>query len=188
MSNIATVHASDKKLVRELNISKFDAIVAGGAALRWFQNQAVEDHDIDIWFPSESERHRFKIPVSAHVEHESMYATTFRANKTKVQIIKKAYGNSDRITSIMNLISNFDITVCQIATDGNTWYYTEDFITDLKQRRLKMNGLHENSIRRLFKYWAYGFQPDDELLERIIHSEDTCWDYRKTLAEEYKSV
>jgi hypothetical protein len=174
-----TVHKTDKKLVRNLCLSRHKGVVAGGAALRWFQNQAVEDHDIDIWFPNEDARLNFYLhDKNSRVVHDSKNATTYLVDTTKIQLIKNPY------TSIMDLVKSFDITVCQIATDGNTWYYSDDFISDLKHRRLRISSLCENSIRRVFKYWNYGFIPDDDLLQSIINNPDTCWDYSKQMTEE----
>jgi len=186
--NLLTIHSTDRELIRSLNLENYNAIVAGGAALRWFQDYTVEEHDIDIWFPTVESMNKFRMNIDYHPKFDTAYASTYLISNTKVQIIKKPYRtNIDESTekNVLNLLDNFDITVCQIATDGDTWYYSDNFINDLKNKYLRMTKINENSIKRLFKYWSYGYQPDDELIKNIIANPKTIWDYTKLTEEDY---
>lgn len=187
-----TIHPDDRTIFNKLKLEKFNAVIAGGAALSWFQHQPVGNKDIDIWFKSKQDF----LNMSNHLtglefrkQFDSEYAETFRAASTgviedyRIQLIKQPYTDSPN-----ELIKNFDISVCQIATDNNSWWFGEHFLQDLKNKKLRLIKIKPNSLKRVLKYWSYGFQPDDDLLNNVINNPETIWDFTTNTDEEYANA
>ncbi len=183
------VHAEDYKIYEFLNIEKYNAIIAGGCALSWYQHQPVGLKDIDLWFDTQdhlNEMSRFLSDYSFNRRaFQSANAETWECtadnNKTyRIQLIKNYF-----YTDIHEVINNFDISVCQIATDGNTWYHSDQFCADLKEKRLRFVKNTPGSLKRLIKYWGYGFQPDDNTLHMIINNSQIKWDFSEETDGDY---
>jgi len=188
---IKTVCPDDQEMFNQLKIEKFNAVVAGGAALAWYQNQAVGHKDIDIWCRDQNSQmalSRHMADLNFRKSYDSDNAETYDIflkdkRNYRIQIIKnKPY------QTVKELIDSFDITVSQIATDGNTWWVGDDFIRDFTAKRLVLTKIHKTSIKRMIKYWIYGFQPNDHTLQMIINNPDACWDYSNSTDEEYANA
>lgn len=85
----------------------------------------------------------------------------------KLQAIKKYFP-----TSVEELFGSFDFTVCQFATDGRMMVATKAAVEDCEANRMSMipSTPRKISILRMAKYCAYGFTPDDSLMEHAINS------------------
>lgn len=147
--------------------------VAGGAALRWYQGQPVGENDIDIFCRSVAQAQRVIESIKSYgrysIKYESDNATTLSYHSPNgdrywtLQVIKRRYFNS-----MQEVIDNFDISVCQIGTDGNTWMLNKNTAKDIRERNLRMNmPLHPDAAKRLAKYWTYGYRPVDGLLDAV---------------------
>lgn len=193
ISKPPTVHNDDRVIFNFLTPLKYRAIVAGGCALAWYQNQPVGVKDIDLWFPNEQKLVQMHERLLGHSFCRKTFDTkdaetweirnTPRGPNYRVQLIKNRY-----YTSPQDIIDAFDITVCQIATDGDTWWHSDQFAQDLKNRRLRLTKTHPGSVKRLIKYWTYGFQPDDAALEMIINNPETNWNFEHSTDEEYNNA
>lgn len=192
MANPPTVHSDDKVIFNFLNPTKYKAIIAGGCALAWYQNQPVGKRDIDIWFPNETHFNKLSNWLLSHSFCRKTYDTkdaetwevrNSSTNQYRVQLIKNRFYKDQK-----DILDAFDITVCQIATDGNTWWHSDQFCQDLKDRRLRLTKTHPSSVKRLIKYWTYGYQPDDTALQMIIDNPETTWDFVTTTDEEYANA
>lgn len=190
---LPTVHNDDKVIFSFLNPTKYRAIIAGGCALAWYQNQPVGLKDIDIWFPNEQKLVQMSAWLLGHSFCRKAYDTkdaetweirnSISGPKYRVQLIKNRF-----YTSPEDVVDAFDITVCQIATDGSTWWHSDQFCQDLKQRRLRLTKTHPSSVKRLIKYWTYGFQPSDLELQMIIDNPETNWDFETQTDEGYANA
>jgi hypothetical protein len=178
----------DQPLMIESKIFEYGGIVGGGACLAWYQNLPVRNKDIDVWtydFISYSNIHKHLISeMDMTKTFDSSHASTYTCNKykTRIQLIKK------QISSIDDLINNFDITVCQIATDGQSWYFTPEFIRDIKSKKLIVSNIHPLIIKRIMKYWTYGYTPSDETINLIVNDPSISWDYSNNNMSEYEGV
>lgn len=188
----ALVHPNDRTIFDKLQLHKFNAVIAGGAALSWFQHQPIGNKDIDVWFKTKRDflnMSEHLIKLEFRKQFDSEYAETFRAASTgviedyRIQLIKQPY-----IDSPNELFKQFDISVCQIATDNNSWWFGEYFLEDLKNKKLRLINLKPNSLKRVLKYWSYGFQPDDEIINNIMNNPDTIWDFTTNIDEEYANA
>lgn len=168
------VHSSDQEPVNLIlpNL-KEGPWIAGGAALRWYQDQSVGDSDIDVFCSSEEQALRIIDYIKSYgrfsIKFDSTNALTMQYwNKDNtrtwtVQIIKRRY-----FTSLKDVIDNFDISVCQIGTSGNDWLLGKDTARDIRERNLRMNlPLQPDAAKRLTKYWTYGYRPVDGLLDAV---------------------
>ena len=147
--------------------------IAGGACLRWYQNQPVGENDIDVFCSSAEQAQT----VIDYVKSYGRYSTKFESenattlgywdndNKKQwtIQVIKRRY-----FTSLKDVIDNFDITVCQIGTSGNDWLLADHTARDIRERNLRMRiPLQPDASKRLVKYWTYGYRPVNGLLDAV---------------------
>lgn len=160
--------------------------LAGGACLRWYQNQPVGDTDIDIFCANPRQCQevidRIKSYGRFSVKHESENATTLEyhpMDRTQgidrwiLQVIKK-----DFYTDLESIINRFDISVCQVGTAGNELVIGEHTARDIRERNLRMTmPLHQDAVKRLTKYWTYGFRPVPGLLEAIKDNPIGKWKF-----------
>lgn len=187
------VHPVDTKIFHLLTYIGADIVVAGGCALSWYQQQPVGLKDIDVWFKSQRNFDRLSEFLNREesrcrkvydTENAETWKITISTEMVyRVQLIKNKFYNRPE-----ELIEDFDITVCQIATDGHTWWHSDRFCQDLKDRRLAMTKTHPGSVKRLIKYWTYGFQPDDAVIQQISVNPETKWDFSNQTDEEYANA
>lgn len=181
-----TVHPNDHELFEFLNLKEHNGIIAGGAALSWYQNYPVGNHDVDIFFSSMNQYQKFfnhLVNSSSHLDHSSNDADTFEVvtkNKTtyKVQIIKTRFGNSPE-----QIINDFDISVSKIATDGVKWYMGKTFAHDLKNKILRFDKIGPSALKRYIKYQAYGFEPEDGLWDKILQTPGLIWNFENHVGD-----
>lgn len=166
--------------------------IAGGAALRWYNNQPLGTNDIDVFCRNETQAKRLierlesvtetnHGPVDIFKVFESENAVTFLVTlKTekqqvqwRVQIITAKYYNT-----MQEVVDNFDISVCQIATCGHEWHIAPGSAKDIHERKLRFNRITPQSVKRLTKYWSYGYTPVPGTIEAINDSYTGAWDFR----------
>ena len=86
----------------------------------------------------------------------------------KIQLINRRYYDT-----MEEVINDFDISVCQIATDSYNKVVTgKHFAEDVAARRLRFVNTTPSSAKRLIKYWTYGFTPTDEDIQSVIDCPD----------------
>jgi len=170
------VHGSDKTIVALIRPDmKHGPWIAGGAALAWYEGRPVGLSDIDVFCRNKKQAatliNLFKKYYIISIVVETENAITFRVTCVDpivtndnwiVQIITKNYYNSPQ-----EILNNFDITVCQIVTDGHQYIMGNNTANHIKTRQLVFNRIQPDLIKRLVKYWAYGFIPSDELLNSL---------------------
>jgi len=169
----------------------FGPWIAGGAALQWYQKQPVGLGDIDVFCRNEQQATELLDRLSREsdciVRYRTENAVTIEMRCTnpkqpdwRIQVIRARY-----YESVESVIDNFDITVCQIGTAGREWILGDSTALDLKHRVLRMiPPLREGAVKRLLKYWTYGYEPVEGLVEAISQSPNTKWEFDP--AEDYK--
>ena len=156
--------------------------IAGGAALRWYQGQPVGDSDIDIFCRDARQAQavvdRIKSFGRFQIKHESENALTITyhspdnwGNSRTLQIITRKY-----FSSLQEVIDNFDITVCQIGTTGTEWVMNPFTARDIRERNLRfVDPLMPDTVKRLTKYWVYGYRPVPGTIEAIQNNPNARW-------------
>jgi hypothetical protein len=187
-----TVHLDDREAVTiiEPNLET-GPWIAGGAALRWYQNMPVGESDIDVFCKNTQQADALIDRIKSHnrfiVKYESNNATTIQHLSSDgkgwtIQIIKKRFFNS-----LEEVIDNFDITVCQIGTSGNEWILGDNTAKDIREHNLRMRlPLQPDAPKRLTKYWIYGYRPVPGLLDEIQNNPNTRWKF--TSDEDYHNA
>ena len=167
--------------------------IAGGAPLRWWQGQPVGESDIDVFCASAKQAEdiieRIKDYGRWQQRYESDNATTLsywakgNASKTwTIQIIKRRY-----FKSLEDVINNFDITVCEIGTCGNEWVLGKQTAKDIRERNLRLKmPLQPDALKRVVKYWTYGYLPVEGALEAVQNNPIGKWQFE--LDEDYNNA
>lgn len=166
--------------------------IAGGAPLRWFQNQPVGESDIDVFcrdvIQADEVINRIKSYGRYTVKYESDNAVTLdywsKTNNGRwtIQIIRRRF-----FKDIKDVIDNFDITVCQIGTTGNEWILGSNTARDIRERNLRFTmPLQPDAPKRLTKYWTYGYRPVEGTLEAIRDCPNLRWKYSQD--EDYQNA
>ena len=183
-----TVHYKDWLPVTVINPNfETGPWIAGGAGLRWYQGIPVGESDIDVYCSSPMQAEKvqqalFDLMICSQ-RYKSDNAVTLEVSKDNqtwtVQIIKKNY-----FTEMQKVIDSFDISVCQVATDGNTYLLGKHTAKDIRERNLRMRmPLQADALKRLVKYWTYGYRPVDGLLDAIQNNPVGRWEFNP--AEDY---
>jgi hypothetical protein len=180
-----TVPHSDREAVAIIEPDlKQGPWIAGGAALRWYQGLPVGDNDIDVFCANAHQAakviERIKSYGRYEVRHESDNATTLKYHRKDewhtnwtIQVITRRY-----FGSLQEVIDNFDITVCQIGTTGTEWSMAPQTAQDIRQRNLRFNyPLCADAVKRLTKYWVYGYRPVPGTLAAISKNPDAVWKF-----------
>lgn len=167
--------------------------IAGGAALRWYQNQPVGENDIDVFCATAKQAaaviENIKSCGRYSVKFESENASTLEYwskedynKRWTIQIITRRY-----FASLEDVIRNFDITVCEVGTAGNEWCLGPSTARDIRERNLRFKlPLQPDALKRLVKYWAYGYRPVDGTIEAIQNNPIAKWQFSET--EDYHNA
>lgn len=188
-----TVHQDDWEAVTIVKPSlKTGPWIAGGSCLRWYQNLPVGESDIDV-FCSDAKQaadaiQRVKDTGRFSTKYESPNATTFSywsqdgSKQWTIQIITRRFFNS-----LDDVIRSFDITVCEIGTCGTEWILGSITARDIRERNLRFKlPLQADAVKRLTKYWTYGFRPVEGTVEMISNNPNSKWQY--TVEEDYQNA
>jgi hypothetical protein len=192
--NFPTVHRADSEPITLIwpDIER-GPWIAGGAPLRWWQGLPVGESDIDVFCANQAQAEvvieRIKEFGRWQRKYDSENATTLsywsKNDSSKVwtiQIIKRRY-----FGSLEEVISNFDMTVCEIGTCGNNWVLGRQTARDIRERNLRMNlPLTPDALKRMVKYWAYGYRPVPGLLEAVQNNPIAKWEF--ALDEDYNNA
>ena len=186
-----TVHPLDSEPVNIIQPNNIQGPwIAGGACLRWIQNQPVGDSDLDVFCSCKEQAQKVIEQVKSYGRYSNKFtsdnATTldyYSHNNTMqwtIQIITKRY-----YTDPQEIINNFDVSVCQIATDGERFLLGKDTAKDIRERNLRMRmPLQPDAVKRLTKYWTYGYRPVEGLIEAVQNNPDARWEYQ--VDEDYR--
>lgn len=151
--------------------------IAGGAALKWYTDSPVNLSDIDVFFRDSGQHQKLFDALTSNsswtLKMRTRNASTWNNRNTNhvIQLIEKEF-----FEDIQSLLDSFDITVCQIATDGERFYASDQTYEDIQNRSLRMHlPLQPNAIRRYFKYVAYGYRPVPGLHAQVCNDPDVNW-------------
>lgn len=186
------VHEDDRALIEFIN-PKFETgpWIAGGACLNWYQGKNAGGADIDIFVANEEQLKEVKrklmslsftrkkeVDVRGTANYEVRTSDIQSGMLTmlrEVQVIEFKFFKSAK-----ELIDNFDFSVVQIATDGNSIVLGDTTAHDIKHKILRIGGYagHPSVIKRVVKYVSYGYRPAPGLFEAIKDSPNTKWVYK----------
>jgi hypothetical protein len=167
--------------------------IAGGAALRWFQDHPVGESDIDVFCANAKQAQsivdRIKSTGRYHTKFESENAVTLdywsqekHESRWTIQIITRRY-----FANMQEVLSNFDITVCQVGTCGNEYELGSFTARDIREKNLRFKlPLQPDAVKRLTKYWTYGYRPVEGMIEAIQNNPTAKWQF--TLDEDYQNA
>ena len=132
--------------------------IGGGVLHRLYANKLTKRggyrRDIDVFFSSEEQR----------TELIKNYRGKEICTKWPFQFVKDHFFDSP-----LDMIDDFDFTICQFATDGETIITYEQSVEDIEAKRLRVNPASEiRTASRLNKYMAMGYNPDLPTLEASV--------------------
>ena len=160
--------------------------VAGGAVRRLLTGSAETPtmglgFDIDVFLPSEH-------APNGIVDHEKIITKLIKCStrsdnspqrKNRPQNIYFKTGVVQLISNNLfkgpvDLINDFDYTICMAVTDGYDWIADERFFTDNENKILAFNNSMQcvNSAYRLVKYCNCGFTPAPGVIGHILKIND----------------
>lgn len=166
--------------------------IAGGACLHWIQhpNQSVAGvSDIDIYCKNERQIRnvRRRLSLCCTESYETKNAVSFVKNVVvdstpyvyTIQIIKITVGQTAE-----SIVDTFDIEACKVATDGIDMYASEQTLSDIQDKIIRIYLIREESVRRILKYMIKGFSLDPTTYKRLGNTQDIVWDFNYS-SEEY---
>ena len=157
--------------------------IAGGAVLRWYQGQPVGESDIDVFCSSALQADTLIATIKSYgrytTKFESENATTLSYTSHHgdkhwtLQIIKRRF-----FSSAEEIIDNFDISVCKLATDGKNLSLGSNTAKDIREKNLRFQmPLQPDALKRLTKYWTYGYRPVEGTIESIQNNPVGKWHF-----------
>lgn len=184
LSSIPSIPASSGPTITALNrrlaTDSYDSIystiysdiktgpwIAGGAALKLYQGLPLDNSDIDIFVRDFDQfivvLHKLS-KISSSITAITDNAVTLCISPidkepNQVQIIKRYYESAN------DVIDSFDLTVCQVVTDGREFKFGDTTIDDIKSKQLRRNPTSQFNLTmmRISKYLIYGYHISDEL-------------------------
>ncbi len=187
-SKFPTVHELDRPMVKliEPNMSS-GPWIAGGAVLNWYRNQSIGESDIDVFFKNQMQFDvcfgKLMSQGRANMVYNSENAITLHLHSDngilkRVQLIRKEwFANSKQV------IDKFDITVCQLVTDGYSLELGEKTAQHIKDNILEftLDVPNKDAVKRLLKYITYGFLPDKDVVKYMIDNhQEFNWKFNGT--------
>lgn len=190
-----TVHRSDSEPVTLIwpDIQR-GPWIAGGACLRWYQGQPVGENDIDVFCANAKQA----ADIIENIKSYGRYSTKFESENAvtldywskedyskrwTIQIITKRY-----FASLEEVLHNFDITVCEVGTAGNEWRLGPFTARDIRERNLRFKfPLQSDALKRLTKYWTYGYRPVEGTIEAIQNNPVAKWQFSAE-TEDYQNA
>lgn len=141
--------------------------LAGGAVRRIYQGKSLQEADIDIFTANKSQQMKFQdhLKQVGKLVHESSAAKSYEVPVDgitfKVQLIHR-----NQYDNCIQLMKDFDFTVCQLVSDGSNIAYADGALEDINEGKLRFavegRVTPKNMARRAMKYLLYGFQPVQE--------------------------
>ena len=152
--------------------------VAGGAVRRALTG-AIPEGDIDVFFSRESDiiacaNWLTSVPsLRARRGAQSRHSIDFALGSgVKVQFVtRRTY------SSIEELVTDIDYTVCGAVSDGWRWVADERFFEDAPNMTLRVNNdeWRPQHLWRLCKYASFGFHPVPGVLTHVLRLKDEEW-------------
>lgn len=187
------VHPDDRALIEFINPNfEKGPWIAGGACLNWYQGKNAAGADIDIFCRDKEQLAQVKEKLMSlsftRQKDINVHGTTNYDIRTyphlesmdyvqmrEIQVIEFKFFDSAKA-----LIDNFDFSVVQIATDGNSIVLGDHTAHDIKHKILRIGGHagHPSIIKRVVKYVSYGYRPAPGLFDSIKESPNTKWLYK----------
>jgi len=143
--------------------------LAGGAILAMLDQRDMVGRDLDLFFQSLGQSDLIENHIrtkQSHTRHVTGNATTFKLGTGEVlQVIRRNFFDSPE-----QLLSTFDFSVCQWATDGKTLVYSDQALKDWKTKTLRnVLGVKEtDTVVRFNKYLLNGYTPDVATSNQIL--------------------
>jgi hypothetical protein len=193
--NFPTVHKDDSEplSIIWLDINR-GPWVAGGACLRWFQGQPVGESDIDVFCANAKQAADVIESIKSYgrysVKFESENAVTIDYwskedynKRWTIQIITRRY-----FSSLEEVITNFDISVCEVGTGGNEWKLGPFTAYDIREKNLRFKlPLQPDALKRLVKYWTYGYRPLEGTIDAVQNNPVAKWHFNAE-TEDYQNA
>lgn len=183
-----TVHPNDTEPVSIIDPDMDSGPwIAGGAALRWYQNLSVGENDIDVFCSNARQANKIISDIKRfnryHIKHQSENAVTIDyhrrdkwEDKWTIQVITRKY-----FDSLQSVIDSFDITVCEIGTAGQQWMMNKETARDIRSKTLRLKKPYNpDSVKRLTKYWIYGYRPAEGTLDDLVDNDRILWKFNET--------
>jgi hypothetical protein len=162
--------------------------IAGGTVLNWYLQRPC-DSDMDLFFSQQTDFEHLQQRLAKIHCQPSLYShwhvTQHRTSDNAVTfVVQQHNGGPSHTLQLVHrkfyataaaVIDDFDITVCQICTDGQQVTTGQWFAQDVSARRLRYHKLSTGSAKRLIKYWVYGYEPTDLEISMINNSKDLNW-------------
>lgn len=147
--------------------------IAGGAALRWFNNKMV-DTDVDVFVKTPEQVQKLQDILEKDNKYTLHYSTenalTYSNGLSpKIQIIVKQFYDLP-----VEVIDSFDITVCKFLIGSDLLFCSVDAITHNNAHQLHVTNINNPKaiFNRLLKYQFYGYTPDKETIELFEQNQD----------------
>ena len=181
----ANIHKADIEIVEKFINPNYEngPWIAGGAPLRWYRGEAIGDADIDVYCQTQKQARQLLAKIQKESRALNWWSTirykTENAVSMKVGLVSDggAGWNIQIITrrvydTLEDVLNDFDITVCQVGTDGNKWVATANAINDIETKTLRLNlPIRDGVVKRVQKYWTYGYVPSDEVMDSLDKEE-----------------
>jgi len=147
--------------------------IAGGSVLRTFLGQPL-DTDIDIFFANAVQFNACNEKMKEHaiLTKDTSFSQTYdfiiehkgQDIRKTIQLVNFVY--KDKASEI---IDTFDISVCQIAFDGERVVMCDNVIDDVKNKHitLNVNNIQQpgSTLKRIVKYVSRGYSVDCKELD-----------------------
>lgn len=190
-----TVHKDDREPITLIwPDAKHGPWIAGGAALRWYQGLPVGENDIDVFCADTKQA----ADVIENIKSYGRYTVKFQSENAvtldywssnecnrrwTIQVITRRY-----FVSLEDVINNFDITVCEVGTAGNEWQLGPFTARDIREGNLRFKlPLQPDALKRLIKYWTYGYRPVDGTIEAVQNNPVARWKFGSE-TEDYQNA
>lgn len=141
-----------------LHIFYGDLILAGGSLRSYLNSEPVDDYDLFL-FDSDKfdivKNYLVKYGFRIKFECPEKKLLTLKHRNIKIQIISGL-----QVNNVENLLDSFDITVCQLATDGlYLFVYNKQVLKDLKNKHINFHKLQypAATLGRILKYNKKGY-------------------------------
>jgi hypothetical protein len=160
----------------DIKISTNGPWIAGGSLLLTYLDKPL-DSDVDIYFKNldQYKESSIKLERYFHRLYKTEFSDTFlvyalvnnRSKEIKIQLVY--YNPKPTATEI---ISEFDLDVCQIAFDGSRVVTSTTFVESVNNMKMNINidkiSKPIFTLKRLMKYSRRGFSIDDDNLNRFL--------------------
>jgi len=148
---------------------KYGCWLAGGALLAMLDRRGMVERDLDLFFSSLAQSETCEAFIRnkhACTKHVTGNATTLKLTSGEIiQVIRRHFFDSPE-----HLLSTFDFSICQWATDGKTLVYSDLAYKDWQTKTLRnvLGTKEPDTIVRFNKYLLTGYAPDSQTSNTIL--------------------